>query len=289
MMFQYLVIKSPSPFRQNILSDEEAEQRVVELKASDGAPLKATFFPAAKPGPGVLLFPESNRTRTCWDDVARQLAAAGINTLTFDTRGHGESAGRLEDVNKNKRTDVETAFQFLVSQPGVQREVIGLGSAGSLGVINALQTAQLHPNDIKSLVMLSGDAFRPLVEFLHQAPQLPELFVVSDTDEYPPTVETMLWLYARASSPGRRLIRYPAAQDAPWLWYETSDASKVPGTGSHGTDLFQQHADLPGMLVEWFVNTLIKTPGRAPAEPLATAAVLNQLECPVAPRRSRSS
>jgi hypothetical protein len=30
--------------------------RVVELKASDGAPLKATYFSAGKPGPGVLLF-----------------------------------------------------------------------------------------------------------------------------------------------------------------------------------------------------------------------------------------
>ena len=68
----------------------------VDLKSSDSTLLKATFFPAAKPGPGVLLFHQSNRTRTSWDDVARQLAAAGINTLTIDERGYGESGGKKE-------------------------------------------------------------------------------------------------------------------------------------------------------------------------------------------------
>ena len=127
---------------------------------------------------------------------------------------------------------------------------------------------------------MSGETFRPGIEFLHEASQLPELFVVADTDEYPPTVEAMLWMYARASSPMRKLIHYSAAQDAPWLWYETSDPTKVPATGSHGTDLFKTHPDLPGIIVQWFVTTLIKTPGHAPADPLATVAILNQLTTP---------
>ena len=90
----------------------------------------------------------------------------------------------------------------------------------------------------------------------------------------------MLWLYARSSSPSKKLIRCSAAQEAPWLWYETSDPSKVPATGGHGTDLFRDHPDLPGIIVQWFVTTLIKTPGHAPADPLATAAILNQLATP---------
>jgi hypothetical protein len=155
-----------------------------------------------------------------------------------------------------------------------------LAGAGSLGVINSIAIAQLHPAATKSLVMISGDSFRPGVEFLHQASALPELFVISDTDEYPPTVEAMLWLYARAASPSRKLIHYSAAQDAPWLWYETSDPSKVAATGSHGTDLFKEHPELPGIIVQWLVDTLIKTPGHAPADPLAAAAILNQIEMP---------
>ena len=254
--------------------------RVVDLKASDGILLKATYFPAAKPGPGVLLFHQTNRARTSWDDVARQLAAAGINTLAVDSRAHGESGGTREEALQKTPADMETFFQFLISQPGVQREVIGLAGAGSHGVVNAVETARLHPGDIKSLVMMSGETFRPGIEFLHEASQLPELFVVADTDEYPPTVEAMLWLYARASSPMRKLIHYSAAQEAPWLWYETSDPSRVPDTGSHGTDLFKTHPDLPGIIVQWFVTTLIKTPGHAPADPLAASAILNQLTTP---------
>jgi hypothetical protein len=34
--------------------------RVVDLKAADGTPLKATYFAVAKPGPGVLLLHQSN-------------------------------------------------------------------------------------------------------------------------------------------------------------------------------------------------------------------------------------
>jgi pimeloyl-ACP methyl ester carboxylesterase/uncharacterized damage-inducible protein DinB len=254
--------------------------RVIDLQAVDGTILKASYFAAGKPGPGVLLFHQNDRSRTSWDDLARQLAAAGINTLAVDGRGHGESGGTREDAIKKTSADMETFFQFLISQPGVQRDVIGLAGAGSYGVINALETARLHPAGIKSLVMLSGDSFPPGIEFLHQASQLPELFVVADADEYPPTVETMLWLYARASSPMRKLIHYSAAQEAPWLWYETSDPSKVPDTGSHGTDLFKTHPDLPGIIVQWFVTTFIKTPGHAPVDPLAATAILNQLAVP---------
>jgi hypothetical protein len=57
------------------------------------------------------------------------------------------------------------------------------------------------------------------------------------------------------------------------------DPSKVPDTGSHGTDLFKTRPDLPGIIVQWFVTTLIKTPGHAPVDPLA-AAILNQLGVP---------
>jgi dienelactone hydrolase len=254
--------------------------QVVDLKSADGTILKATYFSSAKPGPGVLLFHQSNRTRTSWDDVARRLAAVGVNTLAVDTRGYGESGGTRREATqpRTQQADLETAFQFLVSQPGVQRDVIGVGGAGWLGVDNSVQTARLHANDTKSLVMMSG--LRPGIKFLHQAPQFPELFVVADSDEYPPTVEAMLLLYARSSSPSRKLIHYVAAQEAPWLWYETSDPNKVPATGSHGTDLFTSHQDLPGILVQWFVNTLIKTPGHAPADPLAAAAILSQLEMP---------
>ena len=90
----------------------------------------------------------------------------------------------------------------------------------------------------------------------------------------------MKLLYVTAGSPSKKLVHYSAAEDAPWLWYETSDASKVPAKGGHGTDMFKVHPELPDIIVHWFVTTLIKTPGHAPADGLAAAPILNQLQTP---------
>lgn len=250
----------------------------VDIKSADGTTLKGSYFAAAKLGPGALLFHQSNRTRKSWDDLAARLAAAGINVLIIDSRGFGETGG---DRKKPKESwwpgDLDAAIKYLASRPGVNGDLIGVGGAGSMGVEDATETARRHPGQVKSLVLLSGEAFRPQDEFLHQATQLPGLFVFSDEDEYPPTEEAMQLMYAHAGSPSKKLVHYPATVEAPWLWYETSDASKVPAHGGHGTDLFKSHPDLPEIIVRWFVTTLIKTPGHAPADPLAAAPILNDV------------
>src|SRR5579864_1122003 len=68
--------------------------RVVDLAATDGTKLKATFFSAGKAGPGVLLLHQCNLQRKGWDGLAAQLAAAGISVLTLDYRGYGASGGK---------------------------------------------------------------------------------------------------------------------------------------------------------------------------------------------------
>jgi dienelactone hydrolase len=275
----------------------QASPRVVDLKASDSAILKATYFAAASPGPGVLLLHQINRTRKSWDDLATQLAAAGINTLTLDMRGFGESGppytkltdAQKENVRKMWPGDVDMAWQYLASQPGVRRDVMGLGGAGWFGVVHSVEVARQHSAEVKSLALLSGETPQDGLQLLRQASQLPELFVVADDDEYPPTVEAMELLYITASNSGKKFVHYSAAQDAPWLWYETANAARVPPTGGHGTDMFKVHPDLPGIIVNWFVTTLIKTPGHAPADTVASAAIIDEMRLPggVAQARQR--
>lgn len=252
--------------------------RVIDLKASDGTILKASYFAAAKPGPGVLLLHQVNRTRKSWDDVASQLAALGINTLTLDLRGYGESGGTRSNRLTDAR-DIDTAWQYLVSQPGVNRDVIGVGGAGGLGVDRSVGFARQHSAEVKSLVLLSGETLQDGLQFLREASQLPGLFVVADDDEYPPTVEAMELLYITSSNPGKKFVHYSAAQEAPWLWFE-DDLGKVPANGGHGTDMFRVHPELPGIIRDWFLITLIKTPGHAPADTLASAAIIDQLRKP---------
>jgi len=250
--------------------------RNVDLKSADGTLLKGTYFAAINRGPGALLFHQSNRTRESWDGIAQQLAAAGMNVLTVDSRGHGESGGKYD--NRKTPEDVDAAFNYLVSQPGVNRDAIGAGGAGWLGVIGSVEAARRHPKEIKSLVLMSGETLRDGLQFLHQASQLPELFVFSDEDEYPPTQDAMKLLYVTASSPSKKLVHYSAAEDAPWLWYETSDAGRVSAHGGHGTDLFKPHPELSGIIVHWFATTLLKTPGHAPVDAIAAAPLLAEVE-----------
>jgi len=268
-------------------SQQPPAARVVDLTAFDGTVLKGTYFAAAKPGPGALLFHQSNRTRKSWDDVAAQLAAAGINTLTVDSRGFGDSGGtpayKVPDAEWAKvrnlyKGDLDTAFQYLISQPGVTRDFVGIGGAGVIGVENSVENARRHSAEVKSLVLLSGETSRPGLQFLHDSPGLPELFVVSDDDEYPPIEQAMQLLYASASSPSKKLVYYVEPEEAPWLWYEPFDIGKVPAKGGHGTDLFAGHPELPGIIVHWFVTTLLKTPGHAPVDPIAAAPILEEVE-----------
>src|SRR5438477_6928585 len=145
--------------------------------------------------------------------VARQLAAAGINPLTVDVRGHGETGGQESHGEARKKQwplDLDAAFQYLISQPGVKGDVIGIGGAGVIGVENSVETARRHSDQVKSLVLLSGETSLKGLQFLHQASHLPGLFVVSDDDEYPPIQQAMQLLYVTASSPSKKLVYYSA-------------------------------------------------------------------------------
>ena len=125
----------------------------------------------------MLLLHQCNRQRKVWDGLAQQLSAAGINVLTFDYRGFGESGGSPEgkvDSSRDQRPAARSgraistvAYQYLVSQPGVNKDMIGVGGA-SCGVDNSIQTAIRHP-EVKSLVLLSGPTNRKGREFLRNS------------------------------------------------------------------------------------------------------------------------
>jgi dienelactone hydrolase len=248
-------------------------ERVVDLTAGDGMKLKATYFAAAKPGPGVLLLHQCNRQRKIWDVLAQQLAAAGINVLTLDYRGYGESGGdRFDKLPPQEAAqvqtekwpgDIDTAFQYLASQPGVMRGMIGVGGA-SCGVNNSIQTARRHP-EVKSLALLSGSTDLKGRQFLRESTKLPVFFAVADDDEFPLSIVAIEWLYSLAADPDKKFVHV--------------------ATGGHGADMFKVHPDMPGEIVNWYVTTLIKTPGRAPgSKEMATVSeevhVLDELDQP---------
>ena len=242
-----------APCALAIASSERPAPRTVDLTAADGTALKATFFASGAPGPGVILFHQCNQQRHNWDDLAARLSAAGINVLTVDYRGFGESGGgrfanitqqeRLEYVNEKWPGDMDLAFHYLVSQAGVTPGIVGAGGS-SCGVHQAIQLAHRHP-EVRSLVLLSGDTNREGRHFLQESAKLPLFVSVADDDADGAATLGMEFLLGVSTNPGDKFVHY--------------------ATGGHGTAMFAPHPELPGMIVDWFVTTLVKTPGRAPA------------------------
>ncbi len=93
-------------------------------------------------------------------------------------------------------SDLDTAFQYLSSQAGVNREAIGAGGAGNLGV------AECHLRSVA--VLLSETGSNSL------ASQLPGVDAGVSTGP-----GGMKLLYITASSPIKKLVHYSQAEDAP--------------------------------------------------------------------------
>src|SRR3954453_3295710 len=104
LLFSLLLVIATSPAWAEVPAP-----RIVDVTAPDGAMLKATYYAAAGPGPGVLLLHMCNTTRQAWDPVGRQLSAAGIHALAPDYRGYGDSPGaRHTDLPPRERQKLET-------------------------------------------------------------------------------------------------------------------------------------------------------------------------------------
>jgi dienelactone hydrolase len=215
--------------------------RPVDLKATDGTKLAATYFPAAKPGPGIMLFHQCNRERSTWNALAASLARKGFHVLTLDYRGYGQSGGtpyteltfpEQRQVGEKWPGDIDVAYAYFRSQPGVRADMIGAGGA-SCGVNQSIQLARRHP-EVKSLVLLSGNTTRDGRQYLKGASTLPLFLAAADDDGG--AVSEMEWIDATSGNASNKFVQYK--------------------TGGHGTDMFKPHPDLPGDIVAWYEATL---------------------------------
>jgi dienelactone hydrolase len=250
LLFAVLLVTTTTP-----VPGAEPPPRTVDVTARDGAELKATYYAAAGPGPGVLLLHMCNATRQSWDPVGRGLSAAGIHALALDYRGFGDSPGDRHDslpvpkrqtvVRETWPGDVDAALDYLQSQPGVDRTRLGAGG-GSCGVQQAVQLARRQP-DVRSLVLLAGGTDRVGLDFLHGTRWLPVFTAAAADDQYDPQApQLMQWLAALSGNPRNRFAGF--------------------ADGRHGTEIFAPHPELVKGIVEWYVDTLIT----APADPRAT-------------------
>ena len=254
MFLPLLAALLPASASLVVASDQTPAPKIVDLTAKDGTKLKATYYAATQPGPGVLLLHQCNQNQKTWEELATQLTGAGIHVMTLDYRGYGDSEGTpARDIPKEQwhkiltetwPGDVDMALDYLESQPCVARHIIGVGGA-SCSVNQSIQAASRHP-EVRSLVLLSGATDYAGRAFLRRSDKLPILFVAADDDE-DSAASLMQWLFTLSKNTGSRYVHYQ--------------------NGGHGTALFVAHKGLPGTIVDWFVQTLEKTPGSASPTP----------------------
>ncbi|GAB3173912.1 alpha/beta fold hydrolase [Myceligenerans halotolerans] len=128
----------------------------VEFRSLDGLRLVGdVVIPDAPPHVGVLLVHGRGVTRHesgFFNRIAGELAAAGIASLRFDLRGHGESEGTQEDVTvAGLLNDVRAGFDVLRSETGVASTcLVGQSFAGGVCALYAAR----RPAEVDRLVML---------------------------------------------------------------------------------------------------------------------------------------
>jgi dienelactone hydrolase len=231
----------------------------VTLAAPDGVKLKATYYSAGKPGPGVLLLHQCNQDRRSWAAFANQAAGRGYHVLTMDYRGFGESEGprftnfqEQQPVIEQWPRDIDAAFAWLTSQPGVDRLRVAVAGA-SCGVNQAVLTASRHP-EVRTVMLLSGGITPAARTYLRSAASMP-VFVAASHDDGG-IVETMRWSLGWSASPRNRMVEFKAA--------------------GHGTDMFAVEKDLQPTMLAWLDEHLrnASTTAAAASPSPATAALV---------------
>ncbi len=230
-----------------------AGSTIVDVIAPDKVMLKATYTSHGRPGPGVLLLHMCNSDRSAWQGLAEKLAARGIHSLALDYRGYGESGGEQGEGAEGQRMrtelwpgDVDAAFEYLRSRPGVDRARIG-AAGGSCGVEQAIHLARRHPGEVTALVLLAGGVDGEGTTFLADNPWLPVLGSASHDDGQ--AAGGMRWTLGFSSHPDNRFLEY--------------------SHGGHGTEMFAVHDDLEPQIADWFEQHLVKEPVRRPEKVVA--------------------
>lgn len=223
--------------------------RSADIKTPDGLVLKASYFPAGKPGPGIVLFHQCSigATRHLWDGLATSLAAAGIHVVTFDNRGFGETAGemapppppprggrgpilpagmQMAGASSFPRSDAEAALTFLKSQKDVDSKRLAAGGS-SCGATEAGDLAMRH-TEIKAIVLMSGLPSPGGVAYTSATPRVAVFGIYSTEDQGASSLRAAM---ALSKDPQSTLKMYPGAE--------------------HGVALFTSHAELQPELVKW--------------------------------------
>src|ERR1700722_8231119 len=127
-----------------------------EFRSLDGIRLRGTLVvPSGRADNAAVLVHGGGVTRHeggFFTRLASGLAEAGIPSLRFDIRGHGESGGKQEDLTiSGILNDIRSAVEHVTSETGShQANLIGASFGGGISAYYASR----YPEQIKRLVLI---------------------------------------------------------------------------------------------------------------------------------------
>ncbi|MGH3734144.1 MAG: alpha/beta hydrolase [Micromonosporaceae bacterium] len=142
--------------------DSEVDSRETEFASLDGLRLKGTVsFPPAQTSASVVLVHGGGVNREeggFFKRLAHGLAGAGIASLRFDFRAHGESEGRQEDLTIcGILNDIRAANAHLCEVAGTEHtDLVGASFGGGICAFFAAR----YPEMLRRLVL-----FNPLLNY----------------------------------------------------------------------------------------------------------------------------
>lgn len=243
----------------------QVKSEAISFTTADNVLIKGHYFKGKKNKPAILMMHQCNQDQNSYNNLVQLLSKEGFNILTFDFRGFGESKSekyfdfnkQFQEITESLKYDAEAAYQFLVSQPKINKNVIGTIGA-SCGAEESVVLAQNHP-EIKTMVLLSGsfvpfpkEKFKPFwenpddpkfaeykksKEFVEKSNAVTMLGVADDED-YPDIVlDSMKEFFVLAPNKENLFLVYKGKE--------------------HGTKIFSQEKDLESKIVQWFKVKLL--------------------------------
>lgn len=138
----------------------EIQPQRLSLRASDGHPIAATFYPALEPKGAVFIFGAMGVAQSYYRPLADFLTASGFSAITFDPRGMGESlAGPLSAIDTDiltwARHDAEAVLSELTRlAPEVPLTWLGHSLGGQV-----MPLAPTHARVSKFITVASGSGW----------------------------------------------------------------------------------------------------------------------------------
>ena len=200
----------------------------VDVVATDGAKLRATYWSPGKPGPGMLLLHQCNMDRRAWTELGAALADRGVHVLAIDYRGYGESPRGSNHLE----SDIDAALRALVARSGVDSTRLAAGGA-SCGVQNAVLLAR-RSGRIRALMLLSGPTSDHGLAWLREHPGTPIFGAASAEEDF--AVHSLQTVTATSRNPATTM--------------------RVLTNAGHGAPMFAADSKLLPAVVEWVAKVL---------------------------------